>query len=341
MADSTAETEGLVGPHEVRAAAHRLRGHIHRTPLLSTRSLAERVGQPVSLKAESLQRTGAFKIRGALNRMAEVGPAPAGVVTVSAGNHAQAVALAGSRMGLRSRLVMPEDAPESKVKATREYGGEVLQYGSVFDAFKEAERIAREEGAVFVHPFDDRAVIAGQGTVAMEILEEEANPAAVVVPVGGGGLLAGVAAWVSRMAPNTPVFGVEPEGAASMARSMEAGTPVRLDQVDTMAEGLASPQAGERTFAHARRLCAGVVTVPDRAIREAVVFLAERARLVVEPAGAAAVAALMENALPLPPLREGGGDGSVVAILSGANVDLGRLAHLLKDGGGEPRRGGG
>ena len=322
--------EPLVTPEDIRGAADTIRHRVHRTPLLSSRSIADEVGLPVRLKAESLQRTGAFKVRGALNRMAEVGRPEAGVVTVSAGNHAQAVALAASEVGLRSRLVMPENASAAKVAATRAYGGEVLLRGTVFDAFQEAERIAREEGAVFVHPFDDRAVIAGQGTVAVEILEEEPAPAAVVVPVGGGGLLAGVAAWVARVAPATPVYGVEPEGAASMARSLEAGAPVRLDDVRTIADGLGSPRAEPRTFAHVRELCTGVVTVPDEAIREALVFLAERARLVVEPAGAAAVAALLEDAVPLP----GEGERPVVAILSGGNVDLERLADFLRGGDG-------
>lgn len=340
MSAPTPSTEPLVELDEIRWAMHRIRDKVHRTPLLSSQSLAQRVGRPVGLKAESLQRTGAFKIRGALNRVAELGPTPAGVVTVSAGNHAQAVALAASEMGLRSRLVMPQDAPETKVSATRAYGGEVIRYGSVFDAFSEAERIAREEGATFVHPFNDRAVIAGQGTVGVEILEEEANPAAVVVPVGGGGLLSGVAAWVARMAPTTPIYGVEPHGAASMARSLEAGGPVRLERVETVAEGLGSPRAEQRTFEHVRQLTAGVLTVSDRAVLDALVFLMERARLVVEPAGAAAVAALMEGALPLPP-PEDGENRSIVAIVSGGNVDLERLAGFIAppDAAGERGKG--
>ena len=310
----------------VRRARDRIRGRVHRTPLASATLLGRRCGGvELYLKAENLQKTGSFKPRGVLSRllgMEEAGR-ERGVVTVSAGNHAQALAWGSRSAGVDCTVVMPETAPRTKVEACRGYGARVVLHGDVFDAFERALSIRDEEGRTFVHPFDDPAIVAGQGTAGLEVLDELDDADAVVVPVGGGGLLAGIAVAVKGRSPSTRVFGVEPEGADSMCRSLERGEPVRLEEVDTLADGLGSPMAGELTFPLVRRHVDGVVRVSDGALAEAVGEVLTFAKLLVEPAGAAGVAALAEGVLPV---EEG---ERVAAVLSGGNVDLDRLADLL------------
>lgn len=313
-------------PDAFRRARERIGDRVHRTPLARATLLGRRCGGvELHLKAENLQKTGSFKPRGVLTKLLGMSAEERarGVVTVSAGNHAQALAWGARSAEVDCTVVMPESAPRTKVEACRGYGARVVLHGDVFDAFERALALRDEEDRTFVHPFDDPDVVAGQGTVGLEVLDDLPAPDAVVVPVGGGGLLAGIATAVKRRAPSVRVYGVEPEGADAMCRSLEGGEPVRLEEVDTVADGLGSPMAGELTFRLVRRHADGVVRVSDRALAAAMGELLTFTKLLAEPAGAAGVAALAQGALPV---DEG---DRVVAVLSGGNVDLDRLCELL------------
>lgn len=304
-----------------------LQASVHHTPLILSRTLSERVSAPVHLKCENLQRTGSFKVRGALHRMRTLDDdeRKRGVITISAGNHAQAVAWAAAMTGVASTVVMPEHASGTKVRASREYGADVILHGDPGEAFARAFQIGEERGLVFVHPFDDPHVIAGQASCMLEVLDDLPDVRTVVVPVGGGGLMSGITAAVAAAAPHVGVWGVEPEGAAAMHRSLETGSPVHLDAVHTVADGLAAPMAGELNFELIRRHAKGVVVVSDDEIVRAMRLLLERTKLLVEPAGAAGLGALLEGRIPLH------GGEPVVVILSGGNVDLALLARLLTE----------
>jgi threonine dehydratase len=308
----------------LQEAQARISGSVHRTPTVSSRTLSERVDRPVFLKCENLQKTGSFKVRGALNRILGLDDVARarGVVTVSAGNHAQAVAWAGARTGVSATVVMPANASPTKVRASEGYGAEVILQGTVFEAFDLALEVAEDRGLTFLHAFDDPLIVAGQGTLGLEVLEDVPDVATVVVPVGGGGLISGIALAAANLAPRVRVVGVEPHGACAMWKSLERGKAVSLESLDTVADGLGAPMAGELNFEVVRRHVEDVVLVSDDEIREAMAFILERAKLLVEPAGAAAVAALLAGRIPL-------ADGPVVAILSGGNVDLDRLPDLL------------
>jgi threonine dehydratase len=311
---------------DIRAAAVRIAPHLHHTPLLGSHSLSELTGYKLSFKCENLQKTGSFKPRGAVNRIATLDPEAAdrGIITISAGNHAQGVAYAAARLGIKAVVVMPETAVASKVEATRSYGAECILHGDVHSAFEKLQEVQQDRGLTLVHPFDDPMLIAGQGTVGLELLEKDGAPFdAVVVGVGGGGLIAGVATALSSLAPETRVFGVEPEGAATMTLALAAGSVVRLDDLNTIADGLAPPFVGELNLAIVEHLVESVVRVTDVEIRYAMALLLERMKLLVEPAGAAALAALMNGKIPV----ERG--TRVAVILSGGNVDVQRLAELL------------
>ena len=329
----------LTSLEAIEAAADAIRGRVHRTPLLTSASLARRIGGAgVLLKAESLQKTGSFKARGVLNRVRhlDADERRRGLVTISAGNHAAALAWGAAAEGVPCTVVMPEGAATAKVEASRAYGAEVVLHGAVHEAFAECFRLRDERGLTFVHPFDDPLIIAGAGTVGLEIMEDApaagaagagssgaGSPDVVVVPVGGGGLISGVAAAVKALKPATRVYGVEPEGAPGLRRALDAGEVVRLDSVDTIAGGLAPPFAGDHALAHARSLLEDVVLVSDAEILDAVRFIADRPRLVVEPSGAAGVAALLAGRVPVR-------DGEVVAVvLSGGNVGAAELAGYL------------
>ncbi len=315
--------EPLVGLGDILAAREVIAGRLHRTPTAKSESLGNRAGVRLLLKLELFQKTGSFKPRGVLNRLHHLGPDERrkGVITLSAGNHAQALAWGASRAGLASTVVMPVKAPRAKIDATRGYGGTVvLTDGDLLEA---CLTIQKERDLVLVHPFDDRWIIAGQGTVGMEILEEVPDLDAVVVGVGGGGLISGVAAAVKAVRPQASVFGVEPEGACAMTRSLERGEPVRLEKVETIADGLAAPFAGRLTLAHVREHVYRVVTVTDREIVEAMGLILERCKVVAEPAAAASVAAILSGKLDT--LR----GATVVSVLSGGNVDRERLKTLL------------
>lgn len=317
--------EPLVSLGEVEEAAERIRGAVLRTPLLPGELPG---GTRVWLKCESLQHGGAFKIRGAYNYMALL-PEDVrrrGVVTYSSGNHAQGVARAARSFGVDSVIVMPEDAPAVKVEGTRRLGGEVVFAGHTTPERRErALEIARDRGCTVVPPYDHRHVIAGQGTTALETwaqLEEaaeagraaSAHPGLVLVPIGGGGLVSGHAATLAELAPGSRVVGVEPDGAPSMRRSLDAGEPVALEEIDTIADGLKPVKPGALTFRHVRDLVDDVVTVPDPALVRGLRWCFDR-RLVVEPSGAATVAALLAGAVEAPAA------GETVAVLSGGNVD--------------------
>lgn len=310
---------------QIQEAREAISPRIHHTPLLSSRSLSELTGTVCSIKAEALQKTGSFKVRGALNRVRQLsGEERAhGLVTVSAGNHAQALAFAAAAEGVACTVVMPSTAQGSKVNASRAYGAEVVLHGTVFEAFAKSEELRSERGLTFVHPYDDPAVIAGQGTVALEILQDLPDVDVVLVPVGGAGLIAGIATAVKAIRPRARVIGIEPTGAAGLRAALDAGRVVPLEQVRTIADGLAAPSTSERALAHAHAFVDDVVLVTDKEIGEALRFTLERAKLLVEPAGAAAVAAALAGKITLP------AGARVVAVASGGNIDSARLRELL------------
>ena len=299
------------------------------TPLDRMPRLAARLGRTVLLKREDLQPVFSFKIRGAYNKIAGLGAdaLARGVICASAGNHAQGVALAAARLGVRATIVMPTTTPAIKVDAVRARGGEAVLHGEAFDdAYAHARRLEAETGATFIHPFDDPDVIAGQGTVGLEILRQHSGPIeAVFVPVGGGGLAAGIAAIVSFLRPETRVIGVEPDDAASMKAALAADERVVLDRVGLFADGVAVRQAGEHTFAMCRELLHEVVTVDTDAICAAIKDIFDDTRAVAEPAGALALAGLKAYAERGPV-----GAGALVAINSGANLNFDRLRHVAE-----------
>ncbi len=299
--------------------------HLQRTPMLTSRDLADRLGGAAFLKAECFQRTGSFKPRGALYAVAGLSPEQRskGIVTMSAGNAAAAIAYAASAVGVPVTVAMPETAPRMKVDATRGYGATIEFAPDVRALRALVAGIQERTGAYFLHPYDDDAMITGHGSLGLEILEDVPDADVIVVGVGGGGLIAGVASAVAAKRQGVRVIGVEPEGAAGMRRALDAGAPVALETVSTIADGLAAPIAGVRPFAIVRRLVEDVIVIPDSVIADGLRFLAERAKLVAEPAGAAAVGALLAGRVRLRPGEK------VVAIVSGGNVDRARFAELL------------
>jgi threonine ammonia-lyase medium form len=310
---------------QIGSARERISHQVHVTPVTTARLLGRDAGIELLLKCENFQKTGSFKARGALNKVSLLGDTgrERGVVTVSAGNHAQALAWAARTVGVRATVVMPANASRAKADASSAYGAEVVRHGTAFEAFDRARQLATERGLIFVHPFDDDEIMAGAGTAGLEILEQVADLDAVIVPVGGGGLIGGIAAAIKQVRPSVRVYGVEPRGAAAMRASLDSGHAVRLDRVETIADGLAAPMAGALNYDIVRRYVDDVVLVTDEEITSALRALLSRAKLVAEPAGAAAVAALLEHKLPLRPAAR------VVAVVSGGNVDLARLKELL------------
>jgi threonine dehydratase len=314
---------------DVQAAAGRLAGVAHRTPALTARSLDAATGAArVFLKAENLQRGGAFKFRGAYNAVASLAPAERarGVATVSSGNHAQALAIAAQLHAVPAVILMPDDAPAGKLAATRGYGAEVIafdRYGEDREALLAA--LVAERGLVPIHPYDDPRVMAGQGTAALELLEDAGELDLLLVCVGGGGLIAGCATAAAGISPRTRVIGVEPEAGDDTRRSLAAGERVRIPVPHTIADGQQLPIPGELTFPVVQRLVAEIVTVSDAEIVAAMRFLFERVKTVVEPSGACALAALLSG-------RVDAGGARVGVTLSGGNVTAARFAELV----GEP-----
>ena len=310
---------------DVRAAAERLRGVVHRTPVVTSATLDARTGARVFLKAESLQRIGAFKIRGAYNAVAQLTPERkrGGVVAFSSGNHAQGVALAAKLLGVPATIVMPSDAPAAKLAATRGYGAEVVQYDRHrINRAELAASIAAERGATLVPPYDDPAIIAGQGTVALELIEDAGQLDVLLVPLGGGGLLAGSALAATALSPGARVYGVEPEAGDDWVRSWRENRIVSIPVPKTIADGQQTQSPGELTWPIVRALAAGVVTVSDDEIRAAMRFAFERMKLVVEPSGASALAALLHEKVDVRGARVG-------VVLSGGNVDPATFAACI------------
>jgi threonine dehydratase len=301
---------------DVEAAARRIEGVAHRTPVLTSRTL----GDDVFLKAECFQRTGAFKFRGAYNKLSTL-PDGQDVLAYSSGNHAQAVALAARLRGVHATIVMPEDAPAAKLEATHGYGAEVVTYDRWSESREEiGGRLAEERGLALVKPYDDREIMAGQGTTALELLADVADLDAVVVPVSGGGLIAGCATVVKTLSPGTRVIGVEPAAGDDHARSRAAGERVRVEIPRTIADGLGAPEPGELTWQVNSELVDEFVSVDDAEMVEAMAFLFDRLKIVVEPSGTVGVAALRQGRLQ---------EGRVGIVLSGGNVGAARFAELV------------
>jgi threo-3-hydroxy-L-aspartate ammonia-lyase len=312
---------------DVVAARERILPFVHRTPVLTSRTLDARVGARLFFKAETFQRVGAFKARGAFSRLTLLAAAERarGVVAFSSGNHAQAVALAARELGLGATIVMPRDAPALKVAATRGYGAEVVLYDRLGGESREeiARSLVEGRGATLVPPFDDDAVIAGQGTLALELLEEVPDLDLIVTPCGGGGLLSGVALAAKGLRPAVRLWGVEPESGDDMRRSLAAGGPVTIPLPNTIADALQTTRPADRTFALVRALTEGIVTAGDDEIRHAMALLASRMKLVVEPGGAIALAALLHGKVP------GAAGRRIGVVLSGGNVDPERFGALI------------
>ncbi|MGN6245698.1 MAG: threonine ammonia-lyase [Motilibacteraceae bacterium] len=322
-----APAQGPVTLADVQAARELLAGVSRVTPVEGSRPLAEKVGGPVHLKCENLQRAGSFKIRGAYVRIARLSDAERarGVVAASAGNHAQGVALAAALLGTTAVVYMPEGAPIPKVEATRAYGAEVRFAGHTVDeALVTALEWSEKSGAVLIHPFDHPDVVAGQGTVGLELVEQLPDVRTVLVCTGGGGLVAGMAVAIKGLRPDVRVVGVQAEGAAAYPGSLAAGRPVALPEMSTMADGIAVGRPGQVPFGLVAHLVDDVVTVSEESLSKALLLMLERAKLVVEPAGAAGVAALLEHPRAFEP--------PVGVVLSGGNIDPLLLMRVLRHG---------
>ena len=313
----------------IQEARERITDAVRVTPMEYSYTFSERTGAAVHLKLENFQRTGAFKIRGALNRITTLSAAQqdAGVVTASAGNHAQGVALAATRAGVDATIVMPEHAPISKVKATRRYGGRVVLDGVDYEeAQARAHEIEREEGRTYVHAFDDEMVMAGQGTIGLEILEQQPDVETVIVPIGGGGLISGIATAIKTQQPDVRVIGVQAEGASSVIDSLAAGEIRAIDSVNTVADGIATRSVGEQPFEIIQERVDEVVTVSDEEIALALTLLLERSKTLVEGAGAVALSALLEDRF------EYDDDEVIVPALCGGNIDMNVLTTVILRG---------
>ena len=313
-------------PREAFEAAYENVGpHIHHTPLVSSRMLSEVTGFDVRLKAEIFQKTGSYKIRGPLNKFTRLTAEERarGVVCSSAGNHAQGVALAAKIHGIKAVVVMAANATPSKVAATRAYGAEVVLHGTIWDeANEKAKELVRDRGLTYVHPFDDLDLIAGQGTLGLEIVRDWPDVDVVVVPIGGGGLISGVSMAVKAFRPSARVIGVESSGAPGMHDSVQQGHVVTLDKVDCIIDGLRVKRVGETTFEVVRRYVDEIVTLPDEKMFEAMIWVMSHLKLVVEGAAAAPVAALLNGLVKAPK------GAKVAAVLSGGNVNLDQLKGL-------------
>ncbi|MES1247919.1 MAG: pyridoxal-phosphate dependent enzyme [Actinomycetota bacterium] len=309
----------MITLEDVTDASRRIAGVAHRTPVLTSRTL----GDTVFLKAECFQRTGSFKFRGAYNKLSTL-PAGQDVLAYSSGNHAQAVALAARLRGVHATIVMPEDAPAAKLEATRGYGAEVITYDRFGESREEIGlRLAEERGLALVKPYDDPEIMAGQGTLMLELLEDVGELDTLLVPVSGGGLIAGSSTVLKTRFPDARVIGIEPASGDDHARSHAAGERVRVDVPRTIADGLGAPEPGELTWQVNRELVDEFVAVSDAEIVEAMRFLFDRLKIVVEPSGAVGVAALLQGRVPR--------DGRIGIVLSGGNVGAARFAELLRE----------
>lgn len=303
-----------------------LTGIVHRTPLDRSRTFSTWTGGQIHLKLENLQKTGSFKVRGAFYKISKLISEHKieKVVAVSAGNHAQGVAYAASRAGVKAIIFMPEFAPAAKISATKGYGAQVILHGKTLeDSYEKAISLAEKEKAAFIHPFNDLDIIAGQGTIGLEIISQMENPDIIIVPIGGGGLISGIAVAVKKHNPNIKIIGVEAKGAASMYLSLKKKKIVKIRKVDTIADGIAVKSPGEYTFNIVSKLVDDIVIVDDYEISDAIFKLLERAKVVAEPAGAASVAAILSGKIDVE-------NRKVVAVVSGGNIDPSLLSTILE-----------
>ena len=315
-------SDGFPGRAEFEAARRRVSAHAYRTPLLTSATLTAATGFEVRLKAEMMHRSGSYKIRGPLNKypLLSAEQRARGVICSSAGNHAQGVALAARIHGLQAVVVMASNATPSKVAATRGYGAEVIQHGTIWDeANEKARQLVAERGLTYIHPFDDLELIGGQGTVGLEIVEDWPEVDVIVVPIGGGGLISGIALAAKSLNPRVRIVGVESSGAPGMQRSVREGKLVTLDRVYCIIDGLRVRRVGEQTLEIVRRMVDDIVTLPDQEIFDAMLWVMHHTKLVVEGAAAAPVGALLKGLVPAKP------GSRVVVVLSGGNVDLEQL----------------
>lgn len=309
----------------IMEARERLEGIARKTDLTYSRTFSEASGMKVYIKTENRQKTGAFKVRGAFNKILSLTEEEKsrGVIASSAGNHAQGVALAAKTLGIEATICMPETAPIAKVSATKGYGARVVQSGRVYDdCYAKAVEIQRETGATFVHPFNDPHVIAGQGTIALEILDEIPHMDAIIVPIGGGGVISGIAVAAKSIKPEIKIIGVQAEVIASTRASLDAGEIVTLPGIKSLADGISVRTPGDLTFEIIKEYVDEVVTVSENEIEDAVYILAQRSKLVVEGAGATTIAAIMTGKVNLP-------GKNVTAVLTGGNIDVAVLAHII------------
>lgn len=317
-----------VSLEEIKKAREVLDGVICRTGLVYTNIISEMSGNHVYLKMENLQRTGSFKLRGAYNKVANLSESEKknGVIASSAGNHAQGVALAATTFGIQSTIVMPKHAPLSKVIATRGYGAKVVLHGDVYDeAYAEAKRIQAEENSTFVHPFNDPMVIAGQGTIALELLEDLPDVEVVVVPIGGGGLISGMAVALKEMKPSIKIIGVQTQNMPSMAQAIAQKHVVTIDGIPTIADGIAVKTPGNLNFDIVRQYVDDIVTVDEEEIASAILLLLERVKSVAEGAGAASVAAVLNR-------FSGYKNRKIAAVISGGNIDVNTMTRIINKG---------
>jgi threonine dehydratase len=323
--DVPADALNMPSLADIYAAKIRIAPHLWRTPLFSSGTLSRMTSTTLRLKAEHLQRTGAFKARGAINAVLQLSSQEQanGVVTFSAGNHGQGLAYAARIVGIKCTVFIAQTAVPSKIDAIRGYGADTRFGVTIHEAFAAMEQFTTETGAIFVSPFAGADLIAGQGTVGLEILEEFPEVEHIVVPIGGGGLISGISVAVKSIRPDVRIIGVEPEGANVMWRSLRAGKPLKLDQIDTIADGLAAPFTTELPLSIVQRFVDDVVIVTDDEILNALRLIVSRSKQLVEPAGAAATAALLTNKAAIPH------GANTVAILSGGNIDLDRLKSVL------------
>ncbi|HLG13682.1 MAG TPA: threonine ammonia-lyase [Blastocatellia bacterium] len=321
----TKSAHSFLSPEDFQQARARVAPHVYHTPLFTSRLLSEQTGFDVRLKAEMLQRTGSYKIRGPLNKFSHLSDDEkrCGVICSSAGNHAQGVALAAKLQGIRAVVVMAENATPSKVEATRAYGAEVVLHGTIWDeANEKSKQLCEERGLTYIHPFDDPQLIGGQGTLGLEIHDDFPDADVVVVPIGGGGLISGVSMALKGLNPRIKIVGVESSGAPAMKLSVEAGRLITLDRVECVIDGLKVKRVGEYTFEVVRNFVDDLVALPDEKIFEAMIWVMHHSKLVVEGAAAAPVAALLNGLVKAPT------GSKVVCVLSGGNVNLDQLRGL-------------
>ncbi len=315
----------LIELSDIVKAQRIIDGHVHWTPMVSSTSLGQRIGADLHFKAEVFQKTGCFKPRGALNKLNSLNEKEKehGVITISAGNHAQGLAYASSLYGINSTVIMPQNAVRSKVEATKAYGAEVILHGTHKDLMPKCREVQQERDLTLIHPFDDLFIIAGHGTIGLEILEDLPMVEMVLVPIGGGGLISGIATAIKSKKPDVKVIGVEPTGAAVMSKSVQQNEVVHLDEIDTVADGLAAPFAGRYTLAHVKEYVDEIVLVSDEEIIAALRLILERCKILTEPSAAASFAALLFDKVVVPK------DSCVVCVLSGGNIDISLLKKIL------------